>query len=260
MIFNVENIEFSYNKQVKLLKNISFSAEKGEVLAIIGANGAGKTTLLKCLLGINEYTNGSVFYDGTDITKLGLELYKHVAFVPQAKQYTTSFLVEDMILIGRNSKVELLKQPSKEDLEAVEEVIKFLQIEKLKGKTVDKISGGELQMVLIARALVSNPKVLILDEPESNLDWYNQLTILGVIEKMSSEGITCIFNTHYPEHALRLANKTLMLKNGEMIGFGDSFELITTENLRKLYSVETHIDNICVFDKNYPCITSIKKV
>ncbi|MFI3202433.1 MAG: ABC transporter ATP-binding protein [Eubacteriales bacterium] len=260
MIYEVSNLQFSYNKQVPFLQDINFSVNKGEILSIIGANGAGKTTLLKCLLGIHAIDGGTIELEGIPIHSLGRALYKKVGFVPQAKQYTTNFLVEDMILMGRNAHIGIMNQPSLDDIEAVDAIIEYLQIKKLKNKTINQISGGELQMVLIARALISDPQVLILDEPESNLDWYNQLTILEVMEQLASKGIACIFNTHYPEHALRISDKTIMLKQGKMIAFGDSTQIINTSNLKSLYYVETVIDQVSFWQTKYPVVTCIAKV
>lgn len=260
MIYQLKNAYFSYPKSPPLLEDISLTLEKGEVIAILGPNGAGKTTLLKCMLGILKLKQGACLFEDTPIQDYGLKLWEYIGYVPQAKNYSTSFLVEDMILLGRNVHIKPTKQPSKIDLEIVKEKMEYLGISYLYGKSCNRISGGELQMVLMARTLASNPKMLILDEPESNLDYANQLTVLNSIEKLASEGISCIFNTHYPDHALRIANKSLMIQKGKSICFGDSKDIVNPENMEKVFGVSTHVLTHEYNDKQLASILCLDKI
>lgn len=259
MIYELKNISFSYPKSEPLLEEISISINSGEVMAILGPNGAGKTTLLKCMLGILTPQKGECLYENTPISNYGLRLWELIGYVPQAKNYATSFLVEDMILLGRNVHIKGTRQPTKEDIEIVKEKMDYLGIYHLRGKSCNRISGGELQMVLLARTLASNPKMLVLDEPESNLDYANQLTVLDSIQKLSSEGIACIFNTHYPDHALRIANKSLMIQKGKSVCFGESNEVINAKNLEKVFGVTTQILTVNHNEKEYSSIVCLER-
>lgn len=228
-----------------VLDHICFTAQPGDVLAILGPNGAGKTTLLRCSLGLLKWHGGCSKLDGKNIREYShQQLWQNVAYVPQARQSNAPYTVEEMILLGRSSHFGVFSLPGKKDVKRMEEVIHQLHLEKLRKKLCTQLSGGELQMVLIARALATEPKVLILDEPESNLDFQNQLLVLDTISKLSADGITCIFNTHYPAHALRRANKALMLGYDGTYIFGDTSDVVTEKNIARYFGVTAVIGEI----------------
>jgi len=246
MRLSVKNGTFSYKKNDRvILNNINFSTREGEIMAILGPNGAGKTTLLRCVMGFLKWNSGASMLDETDIRSIPVrELWKNVAYVPQAKQASSAYSVEETIMLGRGSHFGLLAQPSAKDIEKVTEAMHRLYISHLAKKRCSEISGGELQMVLIARALVSEPQILILDEPESNLDFRNQLLVLNTMSELATEGISCIFNTHFPSHALQRASKSLLFcGNGETI-FGDTTEIVTEANIEKAFGVKAIIGKI----------------
>ena len=247
MILSVENGCFSYKntKDRTLLKDISFSVEPGDLVAILGPNGAGKTTLLRCIMGFLKWNSGKSMLNGEDIRTIPHKrLWNDIAYVPQAKSTVAAYTVEEMVLLGRSSHFGMLSMPKKEDIEVVHRVMEEMNLTKFANKKCSQISGGELQMVLIARALVSEPKILILDEPESNLDFKNQLLILDTMTKLSSQGISCIFNTHYPTHALQRANKAFLLSKSGNYLFGETREVITEENIEKAFGVKALIGEI----------------
>lgn len=247
MILSVENGCFSYktSKDRLLLENISFSVEPGDLVAILGPNGAGKTTLLRCIMGFLKWSSGKSTLDGKDIRHIPhKELWRDIAYVPQAKSTVAAYTVEEMVLLGRSSHFGMLSMPKKEDLEIVHRVMEEMNLMRFRDKKCSQISGGELQMVLIAKALVSEPKILILDEPESNLDFKNQLLILDTMTKLSNQGISCIFNTHYPTHALQRANKAFLLSKSGKYLFGKTREVITEENIEKAFGVKAVIGEI----------------
>lgn len=212
MQFSVKNGCFGYNKNL-ILKNISFDISSGEVLCILGSNGVGKTTLLKCMMGLLPWKTGATYIDDVCATQIPhKKIWQRIAYVPQSKGSAFAFTVFDMVLLGRSAHLGTFEQPSEKDkmlsLKAMEEV----GIMHLKDKLCTKISGGELQMVLIARALTVNPEMLVLDEPESNLDFKNQLMVLEIIQHLAKEhGISSIINTHYPQHALKIGTNALIL-------------------------------------------------
>ena len=246
MNLRVDNASFGYKHGDRILNNISFEIREREVLAILGPNGVGKTTLLKCMMNMQKWTEGHTEIEGEEIENMPPQkLWKKIAYVPQAKNSALSYTTEEMVLLGRSAHISLLSQPSKKDMEIVNQAMEDVGITHLKGELCNQISGGELQMVLIARALTTKPSLLILDEPESNLDFKNQLIILDTIQRLSKEsGISCIFNTHYPAHALKISSHALILsKDGKSI-FGEVNEVITSNIMRNAFGVDVHISDI----------------
>ncbi|NLX02902.1 MAG: ABC transporter ATP-binding protein [Syntrophomonadaceae bacterium] len=243
MKLEVENGEYNYPKGKTLFQRVNFYIDKGEILTILGPNGVGKTTLLKCTTSLLKWTMGNTFIDGWSIDELGQKtIWKSIGYVPQGNGSVFSYTVLDMVLMGRAPRLGLFSLPSRKDIEFARHSLEMVGISHLENKACSEISGGELQLVLIARALTSQPQILILDEPESHLDFKNQLIILDILMKVAKqEGISCIINTHYPDHALHISDKTLMLgKNKEAI-FGKSEKIITEENLKEYFDVDVRI-------------------
>ena len=246
MMFKVEHGSFTYPKTShEVLHDVSFSADTGELIAILGPNGAGKTTLLRCAMGFLKWNSGSSTLDGKPISSLSYkDLWTAMSYVPQARSTVSAYTVEEMVLLGRSSLLSVFSSPSLKDIERAEQTLGDLGILSLKERQCSKLSGGELQMVLIARALAKDPKVLILDEPESNLDFRNQLMVLETLTKLKQKGITIIFNTHYPAHAMQRADKALLLnKDGTSI-FGPADTVITEANLKQSFQVDAVISEI----------------
>lgn len=245
MRLTVENGGFSYMKGSRIFENINFSVDSGEILAVLGPNGAGKTTLLRCITGMLKWKNGRSALDGENIAAMSAKkLWSKMAYVPQAKAVSSSYTTFEMVLLGRSSHLNAFSSPKKEDVKKAEEVMELLGITGLAEKKCSAISGGELQMVLIARALAAEPQVLILDEPESNLDFKNQLVVLNAMTNLAQRGMTCIFNTHYPAHALQRANKSLILSKGGDYVFGDTAVVVNEENIQKAFGVQAVIGEI----------------
>ncbi|MCX2683545.1 ABC transporter ATP-binding protein [Campylobacter sp. MIT 21-1685] len=216
-VFALENACFSYRKEL-VFEGLSFCVDKGEILGILGHNGVGKTTLIKCCIGILSLQKGQVFLQGQHIKKLShKQFFSQVAYVPQAKNSLTKLSVFDMVLLGAN--IDITTTPKKIHLEKAEALLEKLRISFLKGKACSNLSGGELQMVVLARSLMNDPDLLILDEPESNLDFKNQDRILDVLLELKNQGKSIIINTHFPQNAYKLADKVLILqKNSHILG------------------------------------------
>ncbi|MBR5308448.1 MAG: ATP-binding cassette domain-containing protein [Clostridia bacterium] len=245
MLLKIENASFSYNKEKKVIDNLSFTASKGDLIAILGPNGAGKTTMLRCMMGFLKFNKGTSELCGESIYKMtARRLWSKISYVPQAKGVATSLTAEDCILLGLSSKIGVFASPTELHREKVREVCRELSIEYLLDKRCNQMSGGELQMVLIARALISEPEIIILDEPESNLDFRNQLIVLNTLSRLASGGMCVIFNTHYPEHALTRANKSLILHKGGKTIFGETQSVVTEENIRNAFGVNTVISEV----------------
>lgn len=235
MVLSVENLSFAYN-QKNILNKISFNVKKGETLAILGKNGAGKSTLLSLILGLLKSENGDIFLLNQKI-KSQRQRAQIIGFVPQSEKNIFSFKVTDMILFGLNANISLFSKPSKEDYEKVLKASELAGCSHLLDLNIDEISGGQKQLVLIARALVSNPKLLIMDEPISYLDTAHQNNILGLILKLNEKGISVIFSSHYPDHSLMVAHKALLLLKDSHL-FGLAQDILNSENLKELFKID----------------------
>lgn len=256
MDFRVTEGCFGYPGGKHILNHINLDVQEREILSILGSNGVGKTTLLKCTLGLLKWTSGKTEIDGknTDTMKHS-ELWRNIGYVPQAKLSAFAYTVEEMVLLGRNAHLGMLEQPDKEDRAIVDHCIERIGISYLKGKLCSRISGGELQMVLVARALAAQPKLMILDEPESNLDFKNQLIVLDTIKSLrDEEGISSIVNTHYPEHAISISDKALILNRGGHSIFGPADRSIVEPNLEKAFGVKVKIKDFYHSERKYTCV------
>ncbi len=251
MILEIKNLSFAYENHI-VFKDLNFKLESPDVLSILGPNGIGKTTFIKCLLGIKKKNSGEILIDGKDIDKFEKkEFYSFVAYLKQGGKETSIYTVLDTVLLGLASKINPLLKPKDSDIDKVCDILKELGIYHLKDSYVSKLSGGEAQMVFMARALIREPEVLILDEPESNLDYRNQLLMLDMIDKLRSKGKLIIFNTHYPEHALRYSNKVLMLNKNYQYKFGNTVDIITKENIEEIYRIKAAVGELKDGDKIY---------
>ena len=258
MILEIKNLSFAYDKYT-VFKDLNFKLESPNVLSILGPNGIGKTTLIKCLLGIKKKTSGEILIDNIDIDKYEKkDFYSFVAYLKQGGKETSIYTVLDTVLLGLASQINPLLKPKDSDIEKVYNVLNELGISHLKDKYVSKLSGGEAQMVFMARALVREPKILILDEPESNLDYRNQLLMLDTIERLNARGKLIIFNTHYPEHALRYSDKVLLLNKNYKFKFGNTTDIITKENIEETYRIKAAVGELKDGDIIYKDIIPLK--
>lgn len=233
---------YGYHPENKVLSQISFELAQGRIMTILGQNGIGKTTLLKCMMGLLKWQEGETRVDGQVFTSM-LDR-DGIGYVPQAHKTVFAFSVFDMVTMGRSRHVSIFGMPSKLDREKVLEALSIVGIIDFKDQLCSQLSGGQLQLVYIARALANEPKILIMDEPESHLDFKNQFLILKLIQRLKDEqGISCIINTHYPEHALRISDDTLLLGKGQY-RFGPSHEMITEANIKDYFEVNAKIYTI----------------
>ena len=250
----VKDVSFSYDKDSPIVfENISFSIDKGDVLCILGPNGTGKTTLIKTINGLHEVNSGSISLNGTNIKELSYnDIAKIVGYIPQGHVPSFPFKVFDVVLMGRSPYINLSASPKEEDKEIALNALKTLGIEDLKEKSYTNLSGGERQLVFLARVLAQEPDLLILDEPTNHLDFGNQIKLLEMIEQLSDLGLVVIMSSHYPDHAFLAASKVAIMKDRTFIDFGSPEDVLTEENLNKAYGIDVKLveleDNrkICV--------------
>ena len=260
MTFEVRNGGFGYAPDRPLLKNVNLRLSDGEILCVLGANGAGKTTLMRCMLGLERWTEGASLIDGADIRGMkGAELWRRIACVPQARPSAFAYTALEMVLLGRGARLRLMQQPGPKDLAVAKECLRAVGMEGLSNRLLSKVSGGELQLILIARALAAEPRLMALDEPESHLDFRNQLRVLETIRRLREErGLSFIVNTHRPEHALALADRALLLTGGGTSLYGDAATVLTEANLSRAFGVDARIRNVEIDGVIYPCVLPLR--
>lgn len=238
MSIRVENLSFAYGKK-NVLNDISFHANEGELLALIGPNGVGKTTLFRCILGMQSKYQGTVYLNEQNIRNFrAKELAHNIAYIPQTHGHVFNYQVKDMVLMGTSHKVSSFSVPGKREDEVAMAAIKRVGIEHLAKKNYSHLSGGEQQLVLIARALAQQARILIMDEPTSALDYGNQTHVLEQVYTLSQEGYTIILSTHNPQHAFWYADKVIALKGGRVEAFGKPDDVLTAELVQKLYGIK----------------------
>ena len=234
----VENLSCSYGSR-PVLRQVSFSLEKGEILSVLGPNGVGKSTLFRCLLGNFPY-DGKVLVDGEELRGLSPgKRAKKIAYIPQNHRPTFGYTVLDTALMGTTRQISPFLSPGKEQVARAREALRRVGAEHLEGRSFERLSGGEQQLVLLARAIAQEAEILIMDEPTANLDYGNQLRILSLARELSKEGYTILFSTHDPQHALRFSDDVLALSAGEVAASGKTGEVLTPQLIQRLYRVET---------------------
>lgn len=259
MILEIQNGCFGYQEQNILLKNINFSLKEGRVLAVLGPNGIGKTTLLKCMIGLLPWSEGTTLLKGQDIRKMKpKELWSTISYIPQSHGFAFPFTGLEMVMMGRSAHLKTFEQPGQKEMKLAESIMEKTGILPLAEKDCNRMSGGELQMVLIARALVNEPRLIILDEPETGLDFHNQILVLDMIEKLSHEdGISAIMNTHYPTNAMSVADEAFMMNRKGDFFYGKTEDVLTEENISQSFDVNVVVNE---FYHNHKKIKSIVPV
>lgn len=241
-IMEADNISFSYDGR-PVLKNISMSIRAGEVFSILGPNGAGKTTLLNCILNFVKPSGGNILLKGKPICNYKRrDFCRIVSFVPQIHKPVFDYTVEEIVLMGKNPHMHDCAMPSKKDRGEVMDALEELNIAHLRNTHYTKISGGELRLVLIARALIQATEIIFFDEPAAHLDLKNQLDILELIKNLAAvKKVAAVMVVHDPDHALSYSDRTMLLKDGRNVATGTPSETITRENLMSVYGIDARI-------------------
>jgi iron complex transport system ATP-binding protein len=241
MKLKVRDVEFSYKSSKTVLEDIQMTVGANEVLTILGPNGVGKTTLLRCINGLLKVRNGTIMIDGEDLRRMSrVDVAKRIGYVPQRAD-VSQITVFDFVLLGR--KPHITWDVSKKDIKLAKDIIDRLGLDELSLKYITEISGGELQKVQIARALVQEPKILLLDEPTSSLDLCNQHQIMStIVDVVKRNDLTAIMTLHDINLALRYSDKFIMLKEGKIFAAG-GHEVITPENIEAVYNLPVNVAN-----------------
>jgi len=241
VILKIENLFFSYGR-AQILSDVSLDVMKGEMLALLGANGVGKSTLFRCILGLERGYKGNILFGEVSQKEIPTrDLAKRIAFVPQSHSPTFNYSVFDMVLMGTTSQFGSLKMPTESEASVAEESLARVGITHLKDRGYMKISGGERQLTLIARALAQKAEIIVMDEPTANLDYGNGLRVLKQIKELTSDGITIIQSTHTPDHAFLFADRVVTIVDGKVSSVGTPNDVLTPSEIYALYKLDVKI-------------------
>jgi len=253
---NVSHVSFSYGRR-PVLDDVTVSVAEGEMVSVVGPNGVGKSTLFHCILGLLNRYRGKIEIGNRDVRTMDIrEMAKLVAYIPQSHYPSFNFSVFDMVLMGTSNQISSVSVPKKKQMQLVESALERMGITALAERGYTRISGGERQLVLIARALVQQTRILILDEPTANLDFGNQIKVLTQIQSLAREGYTVIQSTHNPEQAFMFSDSIVALYGGKVLASGAPADIVNGDLIRQLYGVETKVESL-YSDKVRVCIPSV---
>lgn len=254
----LEIIDASVGYGAKIVsQHISLQIRTGEICCILGPNGVGKTTLFKTILGSLRLMSGKILVDGEEISKCPpKKLSRIFGYVPQEHVPPFPYRVIDVVLMGRTAHLGMFSAPSKRDAEIADNALKALDAGYLRESIYTEISGGERQLVLIARALAQEPAFLMLDEPTSSLDYGNQVRVLRRVAELAKRGLGVIMITHSPDHTLQLNCQVALLQRGGFC-FGPAKEIVSEGNLKSAYGIDVRIVNVITESDTFKTCTPV---
>lgn len=240
----VENLNFSYGSH-QILHGLSFEIPDGMLVNVLGPNGVGKSTLFRCILGLNQNYSGVVMVNGKDIKSLSIrERAREISYIPQTHASVYDYEVVDIVLMATGSDLKMLSNPGPEQQKRAYDALDRIGIADFAHRMYTQISGGEQQLVLIARALAQNARTIVMDEPTSALDYGNTVRVLSCVRQLAREGLSIIQSTHNPDHAFLYSDRTLVLKDGRIDAYGSPHDVITSELISGLYSVDVEVNSL----------------
>lgn len=245
-MLEIKGLHFRHSTMAEdIINGIEFQANTREITTILGPNGSGKTTVFKCIAGLWKPQRGEILFGNKNISNLPYEKRaKMLAIVPQEHEPPFPYSVLDAVLMGRVSHVGVFSSPSKHDYFKAEEAIETVGVTHLKERAYTKISGGERQLVLIARALAQESSILLLDEPTSHLDFRNKVLVLKKVREIAKEkGLTVLMTLHDPNLAMLFSDKVVMINEGHIVSSGAPQRVISEESLRMLYGIDVSVIN-----------------
>jgi iron complex transport system ATP-binding protein len=243
MSFNVNHISFHYPHQPVVFNDVCVSLEPGEICVILGPNGAGKSTLLNCLGGYLTPDSGEILLDAQDVTRMKpAHRARRIGLVAQSADTSSDLDVQDYLALGHAARLGFCAVPGEEEYRKVDEVMDELEIGHMRRRSLSCLSGGERQQVEIARVLVQDTDIILMDEPTSHLDYGNQLKVLRMVRRLCCEHKkTVLLTTHIPDHALLLGQKTAIMDGHGQLTVGAVAEVLTEERLQQVYRADIRI-------------------
>jgi iron complex transport system ATP-binding protein len=257
-----QHLDFGYRGK-PVGRDVSLELEAGEVLCLLGPNGSGKTTLFKTLLGLLPVQGGVVLMDGVDLRERKRdEIARAVSYVPQAHAAFFPYSVREVVLMGRTAHLGVFSTPSRRDHEIALAALDRLKLAHLAESVYTRISGGERQLTLVARALAQDAQIVVMDEPTANLDFGNQVRVLQHVQDLARSGIGVLLSTHDPDQVFVCADRVAMLHQGRLARLGPPDEAVTAESLKEIYGVEVEVALVPGVDRTMRrvCIPAMKEL
>lgn len=243
-MLEARSLSFGYGRKI-VGRDVGLEVRPGEVVCLLGPNGSGKTTLFKTLLGLLPVMAGEVRLGGRPLHELARdEIARRVAYVPQAHAAHFPFRVLDMVVMGRTAHMPLFSAPTREDRTKAMEALETLGIADLADTEYTRISGGQRQLALVARALAQNAPAIVMDEPTASLDFGNQVTVLSEITRLASRGLAVLLSTHDPDHAFGIGTRVALIDGGSLFDQGSPDQVLTPERLHQVYGVRVIVERL----------------
>lgn len=226
-------------------RDVDLVVHAGEVVCLLGPNGSGKTTLFKTMLGLLPPLGGGLQLAGMPMASLSRQqIARRVAYVPQAHAAHFPFRVLDMVVMGRTAHLGMFAAPAREDRSRALAALAALGIEALAEAEYTRISGGQRQLALIARALAQDAPAIVMDEPTASLDFGNQVVVLGEVKRLAAQGLAVLLSTHDPDHAFSVGDRVALLDGGRLVAQGAPRDVLTAERLRSVYGVSVVVERL----------------
>lgn len=244
MLLKIKNLSGGYGDKI-ICKNLTCQVDTGEVLCVLGPNGCGKTTFFRLLLGVLGKSAGEIFVNEIPFSSLSRkELSRKIAYIPQSHTPTFSYTVLEVVIMGRASYFSAFSAPKQKDIQKAFKALEQLNIGYLANQVYTSLSGGQRQLVLIARALCQDASILVMDEPGSSLDYSNQQILMDTISSLADSGYAVILSTHSPEYPFSVGHKAMLMKEGQIVSFGRTETAITSDVLKEVFGVEMDIVSV----------------
>jgi iron complex transport system ATP-binding protein len=264
MYLSVKNASFSYGKKA-ILEDINFSIVEGGIFCLLGPNGTGKSTLLDCIMGVQKLQKGSISIKGESIGKLPpRELARFVSYVPQVQTVSFPFEVIQMVLMGRTAYLNFFSSPSVEDYQIAEDALSLVGMTEHKHRLFTELSGGEKQLVMIARALAQKSSMIIMDEPTAHLDVKNEFVVLETITKLAQNmKLTFLIATHFPNHPFYFADRSIsttvgILNQKRFSYLGTPQEVLKESNIYEVFGVKTKVLTYQIEEEQYSYVLPLQ--
>jgi iron complex transport system ATP-binding protein len=244
MQLEAQKLAFGYPER-PVGRDVSLVVKPGEVLCLLGPNGCGKTTLFKTLLGLLPPQGGQVTLSGDVLTGLSRqEIARRIAYIPQATNNVFSYTAFDIVLMGRTAHRSLFSGPTHADRDHAHRALSELGISDLADRDVTRLSGGQRQLVIVARAIAQAAPLIVMDEPTASLDFGNQVVVLSEVRRLAGRGAGIVLSTHDPDHAFAVAHRVALLHDGTIIAIGAPADVLTAESLRQVYGIDVTIERL----------------
>ncbi|MBQ6586951.1 MAG: ABC transporter ATP-binding protein [Coriobacteriales bacterium] len=244
MSIDVQNLSFAYGKH-QVLYDISFQIPDGCLVNVLGPNGVGKSTLFKCILGLNAGYKGRIQVNGKDLKGLSIkQRAREIAYIPQSHAPVYDYNVLDVVMMSTGNDLHLFAEPKAEHVERAYAALERVGVAHLADRTYTHISGGEQQLVLVARALAQNARTIIMDEPTSALDYGNTVRVLSCVRQLAREGLSIVQSTHQPDQAFLYSDRTLVISAGRLLAYDEPKAVITKEMVSHLYGVDVEVNSL----------------